>query len=1096
MTVELNINKYEKNLEIVLPDLIKSYNEESLIFFIGAGCSRIQGYPNWDEYIGELISYWESNLGEIIDENSYYTKVEEQDIKILENLQKSNIEKKRKIDIAHQLIEKYCRQKGSNFENMEKRSKEKFNKNVLNYEKVKFMDWEPKMKINPVLQELVKLECLFITTNYDNQIEKHSEFKGRNISIYKKVDEVPAFPKVFSVIHLHGTPEIDKPIHFINSSSSYSHLYLDNQSELQNIINLLRKKKNISIIFIGCSMDEEEVLTLLDRTENSKANYYAFLSDRSDVPSNNREIFQNVEEEFFREKRNINVIRYGEDYTKLPSFIDSFVDKLVQKTKRDTENDWNTLFDNADINIIDNYISKENYYFLNRFYKQALENNQKEKTREILTASFNSQLIKNNEIVNAHKYSDFWTFLSVNFSELESEEKKVVMELINKVTGYNNQNNMDFFNIINKYYYVERYEGSIEEKLTVLKLIFSWGLNEKIIDKIQNNEIYLFWILFILSENTSVYREKLAISKVPTINFNNVELEAKIIQLVQNIQGYSPIEDSLEYNQGAQLFSLILKERKLNLDSLTNDSFYKVKFVQKLFVYLDNKEIRYPGVIEKVIKEIDYADQFFGSELNLFLKNHPEISAQNNTLAEYKDGISSVQVSNVVDKPFIETKDLLKWPIGNIIETLKTSRISQKQVNPHTLYIFNVEGQNEELISFFEKDPAKGEKIVGELLQNEDLKSLYLQAISVYLQNHPDSEGMIHKYIDVIEKDKITYETYKIFRSLIKVNPELVYEFLTHLDYSSFEQKFIEGVPDEQFIEINYFSNSNIGKFYEILRECMSNKAIEKERLNSYIEQTRNTFLKQYVCGMFYEFAPTEISKVTFNSFQGISHYNNIRRDVMPFYKNIVINLLLNGTKDSFLQQNIILVIIYEVIPKTDIDVSKVNKDLLSEILPGLFRAYLQSQDFNENTYKWLLEILKNTELSSTLMEFIITSCKNSNNETLKRIDKLLIEIENNKFNPNKSIRLSLVNHYVKEVFNNTLMLRKEKINVYIKAVILSFKNNFIKIDDYSYEEIDDLMNVIDEEGLFEKNKELHDNIQNYLPAVDFNKLGRKYLRV
>lgn len=74
MTAELSINKYEKNLETVLPDLIKSYNEESLIFFIGAGCSRIQGYPSWDEYIDELISYWVLNLDKIIDENSYYKK--------------------------------------------------------------------------------------------------------------------------------------------------------------------------------------------------------------------------------------------------------------------------------------------------------------------------------------------------------------------------------------------------------------------------------------------------------------------------------------------------------------------------------------------------------------------------------------------------------------------------------------------------------------------------------------------------------------------------------------------------------------------------------------------------------------------------------------------------------------------------------------------------------------------------------------------------------------------------------------------------------------------------------------------------------------
>ncbi|PFA53732.1 hypothetical protein CN391_05200 [Bacillus anthracis] len=1096
MTVELNINKYEKNLERILPDLIKSYNEESLIFFIGAGCSRIQKYPNWDEYIDELISYWASNLGEIIDENSYYNKVEEQDIKILENLKKSNIEKKRKIDIVHQVIEKYCRQKDSNPEDMGERLKEKFNKNVLNYEKFKFMDWEPEMEINPVLQELVKLECLFITTNYDNQIEKHSEFKGRDISIYKKVDEVPEFPKVFSVIHLHGTPEIDKPIYFINSSSSYSHLYLDNQSELQNIINLLRKKKNISIIFIGCSMDEEEVLTLLDRTENSKAKYYAFLSDRSDVPSNNREIFQNVEEEFFREKRNINVIRYGEDYTKLPSFIESFVDQLAQKTKRDTENDWNTLFDKADINIIDNYILNENYYFLNRFYKQALENNQKEKIREILTASFNSQLIKNNEIVNAYNYSDFWTFLSVNFSELESEEKKLVMELINKVTRYNNQNTMDFFMIINKYYYVERCEGSIDEKLTILKLIFSGGLDENIINKIQDNEIYLIWMLFILSENTIFYRERLIISKLPVITFNNVKLEARIIQLIKNIRCSIPIEDSLKYDDGANLLFLLLKERRIDLESLTNDSFYKIKFVQKLFVHLDNKEVRYPEIIEKVTKKIDYTDKFFGSELNLFLDNHPNIRVRNNALVEYTDGISSVQKGNVVNKAFISSKELKNLSAEEIIQRLTTSRESQETVNPHTIHRFSVEAQNEELIAFFEKEPKTGERIVDELIRSENLKVIYSQAISIFLQNNLNNQGLIYKYIDVVEKNVIKYETYKLFNALTKVYPELVYEYLIQLDYSLFEKQFIEGIQNEEFIDLSYFWDSNIGKFYEMLRGSISNETIGKERLNLYITQTKNSFLRQYVCGMFYEFAPSNIIKSTFTSFQGMSHYYEIGKDAMSFYKNTVIDILLSGTKDSLINRNIIPTIIYEIVPNNDINVSEVNKGILQELLPYLLSEYIQITPFNTNIHNWLLEIMKTTELSSSLLELIIRSCGNCNGEKLTRIDQIISEIENDKLISNKKIGLYSIEYEIKEIKNDNFNLYTQKLDILIKILILVFKNKFIDINIYSYKQIDNIMHIIDQVKLFDKNKELHANMRNYLPVVDTEKLGRKYVRI
>ena len=58
--------------------------------------------------------------------------------------------------------------------------------------------------------------------------------------------------------------------------------------------------------------------------------------------------------------------------------------------------------------------------------------------------------------------------------------------------------------------------------------------------------------------------------------------------------------------------------------------------------------------------------------------------------------------------------------------------------------------------------------------------------------------------------------------------------------------------------------------------------------------------MKQYVCGMFYEIAPTDVIKSSFSSFQGMSHYNEIGRDDMSFYKKIIIDLLLSDIQDPF----------------------------------------------------------------------------------------------------------------------------------------------------------------------------------------------------
>ncbi|PGN93361.1 hypothetical protein [Bacillus cereus] len=747
--------------------------------------------------------------------------------------------------------------------------------------------------------------------------------------------------------------------------------------------------------------------------------------------------------------------------------------------------------------IINKYILKENYYFLNRVFDEAMKKNDKEKTKEILIASFESRLIKNKEIVNAHIYSEYWTFLSVNFPVLSTEEKSIVIDLIIKVERYNSQNTMDFYSILNQYYYIDKHTGSADEKLAAWKPIFSYGLDLDVFNKIQDNEVYLLWIIYILSKNTIMYREELNIHKLPKVDFNNVELETKIIALIQDIPSLSPIEDILKFYKEAQLLFLLLKKEKLNIESLTNNSFYKIKFIQKMFVYLDNNGVRYPTAIEKVINEIDYTDKCFGSELNLFLKNHPEISSKKDTLDEYINGISSIRSYDVVNQPFLKAEELKKLSVEEIIEKLNNVNLENKEiVNSHTVYSFSVEGQNEELISFFEEEPIKGEEIVEALLQNETLKVSYSKIISIFLENNLNKSELINKYIESLEKDNIEYETYKIFRALTEVNTELVYDFLESLNYTVFEQQFLENIKDEQFIDINYFGNSNIGKFYEILRRCISKSSNGEHRLILYINKTTNSFLKQYLCGMLCEFLPNDMILATFNSFQGMSHFYSIGKDTSSFYKNTVIDILHKGSEDSFLKQNVLFTMISEIFPDSDIDVSEINEEFLQSLLPELYRAYLQLTTFNENIYNWLLEIIKKTELSSSLLENIIRSCVDCNGEELTRIDKIISKIEDNKLVSSKKIGLYSIEYEAEEINKDMSSLRIQKFNVFIKVLILLFKNNIIRIDYSSYKQIDNIMHIIDQEELFERNKALYTCIRKFLPAVDSETLGRKYLRI
>ncbi|MEK1364686.1 hypothetical protein HCZ09_07780 [Limosilactobacillus fermentum] len=88
------------------PEFIKvirnAKKNEKLVFFLGAGVSMAQGYPDWNGYVRHLIEYWKYNLASINDGESNQVGW----VKKLDWLeQQENITNARKIDILHYLIE-------------------------------------------------------------------------------------------------------------------------------------------------------------------------------------------------------------------------------------------------------------------------------------------------------------------------------------------------------------------------------------------------------------------------------------------------------------------------------------------------------------------------------------------------------------------------------------------------------------------------------------------------------------------------------------------------------------------------------------------------------------------------------------------------------------------------------------------------------------------------------------------------------------------------------------------------------------------------------------------------------------------------------
>lgn len=143
--------EYEK----IVNKMAEAMKNGKLVFFIGAGISRIQGYPSWDEYIDRLIKYWESHIND--DPAMQKSRVY---VNALDQILSSNIDKKRKVDLVHQMIKQAFGQ-------------EMFEERQLDFEKYYFESLPPITEYNHVLTKLANLDASYITTNYDNQIEKH-----------------------------------------------------------------------------------------------------------------------------------------------------------------------------------------------------------------------------------------------------------------------------------------------------------------------------------------------------------------------------------------------------------------------------------------------------------------------------------------------------------------------------------------------------------------------------------------------------------------------------------------------------------------------------------------------------------------------------------------------------------------------------------------------------------------------------------------------------------------------------------------------------------------------------------------------------------
>uniref|UniRef100_UPI0019695971 SIR2 family protein n=1 Tax=Listeria costaricensis TaxID=2026604 RepID=UPI0019695971 len=396
----------EKEFETLVNALADAVKDFNLVVFIGAGISLSQGYPNWDGYIEKLVHFWQFNIRNFPEVEG---KISNKLLSQFDEILKSKNTNKRKIDLLYTLLYGVLG--------------EKLTEVKLDFEKYYFNSVLPDSIENSIVVELIKLDPIFITSNYDFEIEKHLG-RSKQKGAFKPINNVREFTNLNSVLrsgdvlHLHGTTKGDWDF-FVNSSLDYSRQYLKTSEDLNNLRDWFQEKNPV-VLFIGSSMEEDEILSLLPATTKN----FALMKANSNETQEFRELYNQT----FQINNSTNIFWYGDSYNDLPKKVNEIV-SAIQKELEIPESieDWNILHavstnDEMVKGILEKHLEDERFLF-DIFKVDDIDLEEK-----ILKNTFRSPVL----LKKASSISSFWVMLDKNFETLDKAEIQSILVIFQK----------------------------------------------------------------------------------------------------------------------------------------------------------------------------------------------------------------------------------------------------------------------------------------------------------------------------------------------------------------------------------------------------------------------------------------------------------------------------------------------------------------------------------------------------------------------------------------------------------------------------------------------------------------------------------------
>lgn len=1090
--IKYSKTEYKQMIEVI-SEAEKSNN---LVYFIGAGVSISQGYPNWNEYVDQLIKYWMFHLNDLIDEEVTKEKeVQRQDVLLLDQLLENRMDKKRKVDLVHHMIRKYTK-----IAEDEDASNRRFREKVLDFEKFYFGKLSACSAVNGILLQLVKLNATYITTNYDSAIENQLRDKKNKVEVFKDISQLSSNLKAHSVIHLHGSPD-GNPDYFISSASSYTNLYYpndENREVLKKFKQIIQDRSESTIIFIGCSMEEEEVLSILrlahdiEKDQSKEMQYYALLKYDNHINPQIRELHHSHFEDYMKKVKGVTIIWYGDEFSDLPKFCERLVTDVSLKREKSISNlEYDKRVLNGEVSgyieVINKHIKNKNYYFLDQVFK-SYDNLPNTKVLILLKEALKSDLVTQQVATYTADYSFFWEQISQYYGQLDKEEQEEILRLIKDLKQYNLITAKSIYTIIiNTFTDIEKKEEYLSFLIEV----------DYFYDFIEDNELRCLWLV-----------DKITSQKDPCIesdNLNDIQFDfnpslwKKLIQCLtglDEIMVYFSFASILE-NEEIELLFLCLKENKILYQGTLNfpEEFYCLKIIQRLLINIDLEQDLENSVLTNLVENIDLSFKFYGKEMNEFVKKHQELFPKSISPDYFMNGLEFGEGGWVQQYPYLSINMILNQPLETTIKLLLENK---KAIHLDDLKEQSVEGQRKELSKLFTEGYVLDHKgqiiaLLKELIANNTLCVRYCESIVEFFVFSKDRvKENVDLLIEFIKKFKLNndfnVEIGKLYRFLFKndyIEEQQVKDcfFGYELDRLSIENIF-RHKQEGPYIDINIYINTGIGRYFEAL-QVLDDAVLNKEDIQDLALQKFQEIpkkYKSYVIGQF----PILWTKVpqfvpTIESYQGYSYKYRIAKNKLEFFKTIVIEVLAMDDFDDRITVFNSMIILFETMSPQEIKIC--NHEYFDKLSLQMLAGYL------ENDYKfkygedWIIYLFNDERYSKSLIKNLILRLLKTKPEKLERILSLLegMPIHTWKL---KSYSYSSV---LRKRFEN------DKLVYVMKLVMIMLKKEMVNVDYYFIECVDNILEQMDEFQMIPEMNQLLDEIRAYLTAEDYDKLNRKF---